>query len=363
MRPTADVKVAAAPTKQAIIRQILLYAAVFVLLLSIVAVSYYRPSAESAEPMANVSQTPAGVAEGSVTIDEKTATEIAANFALQTQMPVAQNVANLSTSLDAKKEIAQEDDTVISKPQIVQPTSDKREIIVYKAKTGDTVQSIAEAHGISIETVKWANDMQSDAVENGRDVTILPVNGVLYTAKQGDTVQSIAEKYKATPERIISFNDLEVTGIANDVRIVIPGGIKPADPVPVPTAPQRSRIAARPSANVGISAGNKYAFGNCTSYAFERRAQLGRPIGSFWGNASTWAANGAAAGFAVNGTPAPGAIMQNGGGYAGYGHVAIVETMNPDGSITVSEMNYAGFNVISSRTIPAGEIGRYSFIH
>ena len=52
--------------------------------------------------------------------------------------------------------------------------------------------------------------------------------------------------------------------------------------------------------------------------------------------------------------------MQNGGG---YGHVAIVESINPDGSITVSEMNYAGFNVISNRTVPAGSIGRYNFIH
>ncbi len=368
VRIETDTKVAVAPTKQAIIRQVLLYTSVFVLLLSVIAVSYYRPSRNAAEPMANVSPAANSVAEGAVTIDQKTATDIAANFALQTQMPVAPNVANLSTSLEAKKEIAQEDDTIISKPQIIQPASDNRAVTVYKAKTGDTVQSIAEAHGISAQTIKWANDLQSDAVENGRDITILPVDGVVYTAKEGDTVQSIAEKYQALPERIVSFNDLEVGSITNDMRIVVPGGVKPADPVPAtPTAiaTQPARTATSPT-NVAMaraSAGNAYALGNCTWYAYERRAQLGRPIGSFWGNASTWAANGAAAGFGVNRTPAPGAIMQNGGGYAGYGHVAIVETMNPDGSITVSEMNYAGFNVVSSRTIPAGQIGNYTYIH
>lgn len=306
-----------------------------------------------------------------VAIDQKTATDVAANFAMQTQMAVAPNVANLSTSLEAKKEIAQVDDTIISKPQIVQPAADNRQVVTYKAKTGDTAQSIAEAYHVSVQTVKWANNLQSDSVEEGRDITIPPVDGIVYTAQDGDTIQSIAERYKASPERITSFNDLEMAALKKDMRIIIPDGIKPADPVPEPAATGRTATGQTTGsfsstanlANASASVGNKYAIGNCTWYAYERRAQLGRPIGSFWGNASTWAMNGAAAGFAVNRTPAPGAIMQNGGGYAGYGHVAIVETMNPDGSITVSEMNYAGFNVVSSRTIPAGQIGNYTYIH
>lgn len=327
---------------------------------------YYRPSVDASAPLFSVSPGSESQAGAAVSIDQKTATDIAANFAMQTQMPVAPNVANLSTSLEAKRDMAQMDDTTISKPQIVQPTADNREVISYKAKTGDTAQSVAEAHGISAQTLKWANSLQSDSLEEGRDITIPPVDGIVYTAQDGDTVASIAEKYKALPERIVSFNDLEVAGVAKDMRIVIPGGVKPADPAPAPTGRTSSGQTTGSFANVAMaraSAGNAYAPGNCTWYAYERRAQLGRPIGSFWGNASTWAMNGAAAGFGVSRTPAPGAIMQNGGGYAGYGHVAIVETMNPDGSITVSEMNYAGFNIISSRTIPAGQIGNYTYIH
>ena len=70
--------------------------------------------------------------------------------------------------------------------------------------------------------------------------------------------------------------------------------------------------------------------------------------------------NARAAGFTVNNTPEPGAIMQNGGG---YGHVAFVESVDGAGNVTVREMNYAGFNVISSRTISAGQAANYSFIH
>lgn len=287
-------------------------------------------------------------------------------------MPVAANVANLSTSLRAKQEIAQTDDTVIAKPQIVQPTADNRTITSYKAQTGDTVQSIAEAHNLSPQTVKWANNLQSDAVETGRDIVILPVDGVLYTTKDGDSVQSIADQMKTQPERIVSFNDLEVNGIHGNMQLIVPGGQKPADPAPAPAAAATTQMSNGQStgsfsstaglANASASVGNRYAFGNCTWYAYERRAQLGRPIGSFWGNASTWAINAQAAGFTVNKTPAPGAILQNGGGYAGYGHVAIVETINGD-SFTISEMNYAGFNVVSSRTIPMSQAGNYNFIH
>lgn len=367
------VSATAATSKQAIIRQVLLYSGIFVLLLSIISIGYYRPGSESAESSANVSPTATASDEaaGLVNLDEKTATDVAANFAMQTQMSVAANVANLSTSLEAQQEIAQADATVISKPQIVQPTADNRTLTTYTAKAGDTVQSIAEAHSVSVQTIKWANDLQSDAVENGRELTIPPVDGVVYTAQAGDTVASIAQKYGAAAERIVSFNDLEVDGVQGGQQLIIPGGIEQAVPAPVPAATGTTSSGQSTGsfdstaslANATASVGNRYAFGNCTWYAYERRAQLGRPIGSFWGNASTWAANGRAAGFLVNGTPAPGAIMQNGGGYAGYGHVAIVETVNPDGTFTVSEMNYAGFNVVSSRTIPMSQAGNYQFIH
>ncbi|WP_369000182.1 CHAP domain-containing protein [Candidatus Nanosynbacter sp. TM7-074] len=69
-----------------------------------------------------------------------------------------------------------------------------------------------------------------------------------------------------------------------------------------------------------------------------------------------------AAGFLVNNTPVPGAIIQNTWGGYGYGHVGIVERVDGH-NIYVSDMNYAGYNVISSRTISLAEVGRYKFIH
>ena len=216
---------------------------------------------------------------GDISIDKKVATDIAADFAMQTNMPIASNVSNLSISLSKEKEIIQTEEKVASKPQIVQPTAQPRSIINYKAKSGDTVQAVSSQFKVSDQTIKWANNLTSDALEDGRDLIIPPVDGVVYVAKDGDTAGSIAEKYKGSVDRIISFNDLEVDGVRPGVRIIIPNGELPEDQRPGYVAPSngiRGRsIAQANGANGGVtsgayasrmraSAGNAYAFGNCT---------------------------------------------------------------------------------------------------
>jgi surface antigen len=191
----------------------------------------------------------------------------------------------------------------------------------------------------------------------------------VYTVKSGDTIDTVVNKYHADKERVVAFNDLEFGGLAEGKKIIIPAGSLPEEERPGYVAP---RNAARSGAFNGgfstvnaqiarASAGNRYAYGNCTWYAYERRMQLGRPVGSFWGNAATWAAYARAGGYQVDNVPAAGAVMQNGGG---YGHVAVVESVGSDGSITVSEMNYAGnFNRVTSRTISASTAAGFNYIH
>ena len=302
-------------------------------------------------------------------VDQLVATNVAAGIAERAELPIASNVANLSVSLSAESELAQSSNNIVSKPQIVQPTADGREMKKYTAKAGDTVQSVAQLFSVSPDTVKWANNLASDALEAGKQLTIPPVDGILYTVKEGDTVDSIAAKYQADKSRIVSFNDLELGGLTPGKSILIPGGVLPSNERPGYVSPrnaasQGSYYGGYSTVNAQIaraSAGNRYAFGNCTWYAYERRLQLGRPVGSFWGNAATWSMYARAAGYRVDNVPEVGAVMQNGGG---YGHVAIVEGINSDGSITISEMNYAGnFNRVTSRTVSAGSAAGFSYIH
>jgi surface antigen len=117
--------------------------------------------------------------------------------------------------------------------------------------------------------------------------------------------------------------------------------------VPVATTTYSSYTYSNPNARA--MAGNRYSYGYCTWYAYNRRAQLGRPIGSFWGNANTWDSNAAAGGWTVSYIPIPGAVFQTDSGY--YGHVGIVESVNPDGTINISDMNgIAGWNNVGYRS-------------
>lgn len=301
----------------------------------------------------------------STTVDQIAAANVASVVAQTLNLPVEDNVQNLAVSLNAKNQLAQTDTSFLTKPQLVNQSGSRKGISEYATKDGDTVQSIAAAFGVSEDTIRWANNLTSDALRPGTTLKIPGTTGVVYTVKGGDDIAKLAEVYRADRDRIITFNDLELSGLRPGAQIVIPDGILPENQRPG-YAPAASSGFAGTSFVISYGGSGPcggYAFGYCTCHAFSRRAELGRPIGSNWGNAASWAYLARASGFQVNNTPAPGAIIQNIGGWGGLGHVGIVEQVNADGSLLVSDMNYAGWNVISNRTIPASSVRNYSYIH
>jgi peptidoglycan DL-endopeptidase CwlO len=91
---------------------------------------------------------------------------------------------------------------------------------------------------------------------------------------------------------------------------------------------------------------------------------MGHPVGSYWGNAKTWAYYARQDGYPVDRTPTAGAVLVDTSG--GFGHVAVVESVSANGDIVISEMNnyaYGGFGVVDRRTISAGQAGAYQYIH
>ena len=297
-------------------------------------------------------------------VDELTAANAVTNLAETAELPSAGDLRESETSLTIKKNLSQNDAEVITKPDIVKPdTSAARGISSYVTKEGDTMESIAKKFKISSQTLRWANNTTSDAVEPNKTLVVPLVDGVVYTIKDGDTAQSLAEKYKTSAERVVLYNDIDDGAkLSTGSRIVLPGGELPENERPGYVA-SRSRSTTSGSRNwLTASVGNRYAAGNCTWYAYERRLQLGRPIGSFWGHAKAWSDSARAAGFVVNDVPAPGAIIQNTWGGFGYGHVGIVERVDGQ-NIYIMEMNYKGYNIISPRIVPLAEADRYNFIH
>jgi len=313
--------------------------------------------------------------------DKVTESGVVANLAESADLAVAPSTASLSTSTAILQDAPQVISSV-EKPKVLEVSSEKRDIVKYRTETEEVIQAIADKYGITAQTIKWVNNLKGDKVEAGKELRILPVDGIVYTVKSGDTLKSIVDKYQANAERVISYNKLKDNEDPKvGVEIVIPGGILPEEERPdyspktklatnsyskssvrSSSTSSSSSSSVTLSANYNVKAGNAYAWGNCTWYAYNRRPD----IGSFWGNASTWAVSARAAGYRVDQTPTVGAIAQW-NAYAnsyiwGYGHVAIVEAVNGDGTITISDMNYAGkLNVVSTRTISASSVS--NFIH
>lgn len=108
-------------------------------------------------------------------------------------------------------------------------------ISVYTVQNGDTISAIAAQFNVSINTIRWANDLGSKGViKVGDKLTILPITGIQYTVKKGDTASGIAKKYDSDTRDILDFNGLEeVNDLKVGMDIIIPDG------EPLATAPTK----------------------------------------------------------------------------------------------------------------------------
>lgn len=288
--------------------------------------------------------------------------EVAADVASQTNLLVENEIATSSKTLNAQVGLPTSGEATLAKSQVVDTNgTTARGIVTYTVNQGDTLSSVAAHFNITTDTIRWANgNMPADAeLKPGQNLTILPISGLQHQVKAGDTAQSLAEHYRSNAEQIVAFNNAEVDGLKPGQVVVIPDGVFPeeARPAAAAAAPAASTQQAQSTAPAKVSLApgsrnNGYSYGYCTWYVASKRAVPGG-----WGNANSWYANARAAGIGVGSDPRPGAIAWTGAGYAG--HVAYVESVNGN-MVTVSEMNYAGWNRVSSRTVPASSF-RYIY--
>ncbi len=294
-------------------------------------------------------------------LDQVSSADIAVHLASMARLDELQAVITNADSINAQLGIVASDEKVVAKPQIVATAlKSRKDIIKYVAVDGDTVSSIASKFNVTSDTIRWSNGLRGETVAAGTEVWVLPgVNGIVYEVKQGDTVDSLATRYRASKDQIVAYNDAELSGLPVGERVIIPDG----------SLPQPATTAASVFSSFAwggytpIYAGNGYDYGYCTWWAAIRRAQVGKPIPSNLGNASTWKTLAQRAGLGVGNVPAQHAVIwfppTN---Y--YGHVGFVEQVFADGSIEISEMNAAGgWGRTSTRIIPANQVGIYSYIY
>jgi LysM repeat protein len=124
------------------------------------------------------------------------------------------------------------------------PSSDQ--ISIYVVREGDTLSQIAQMFDVSVNTIKWGNDLPSNTLRAGQTLVILPISGVKHTVAKGDSLKSIAKKYNGDIDEIVAFNDLDGSEpLAVGSVIIIPDGEVSAP------------VVSRPSSQGGSSSGLK----------------------------------------------------------------------------------------------------------
>lgn len=114
----------------------------------------------------------------------------------------------------------------------------------YSVKSGDTLASIAKKFGISVDTIKWANDLKSDIIKPGQTLKIAPITGVVHTVVSGETIYSIAKKYGIPAQNIVNFifndfADIDTHSLRAGQILYIPDGvIEEEQPKYAATAPR-----------------------------------------------------------------------------------------------------------------------------
>lgn len=212
----------------------------------------------------------------------------------------------------------------------------------YQVQSGDTLSTISEATGESVEDIAAANGVSDIHMITVGEVLKLDVDG----ANKESAVQApVAQKQtaQATPEKeAVKATATTATTTAQPEKTAATTQAAAPQKVAAPTY---------------STAGNSYPAGQCTWFVKNALSW----VGNNWGNASGWASSAAAAGRVVNGQPAVGSVVVFAPGQSGagaLGHVAVVDAVNGD-SVSISEGNYAGM-AYHTRTISASGL---TFIH
>lgn len=190
---------------------------------------------------------------------------------------------------------------------------------------------------------------------------------VYATVAAGDSLAAIAERYGTTWDRIFdaneSLNNPNIINAGQKLRIPRAEENLPNRSTQVIATQQAASVVAARSANTTTTRSytskpinsSSYYVGNgmwCTDYVHSRRPDI-----AVYGNAGyNWISSAQAAGKSTGGTPRAGAVAVT------NGHVAYVESVNGDGSYTVSEMgwNYRAGNY-NKRTVRPGTFGQFIY--
>ncbi|RBP98917.1 lytic transglycosylase domain-containing protein [Bifidobacterium xylocopae] len=213
--------------------------------------------------------------------------------------------------------------------------------------------------GSQISSLKQQNRVKGDTLE----LTLAAYNAGLGSIIQYGGIPPYAET-ESYVRKIIDLAKRKYTS-SDSGRIV--GQLQP--PLAMLNA-QQIDIAAMGIAAAAYGGPSGYPYKQCTWWAASRRATIGKPVDAHLGNGGEWGASARRLGYKTGDNPQPGDVISFSPGVLGsdsyYGHVAVVEQVNSDGSIIISESG-ASLPAPMLRTLTAAQLSSnktgITFIH
>lgn len=100
---------------------------------------------------------------------------------------------------------------------------------IYQVKNGDTLASVANSFGISVEMLSNLNGIMVGSVLNPGDFIVVPKRQMQnpyfmdYIVKKGDSIYGIAREYNISPSQLLKLNGLnENDMIYPNQKIILP---------------------------------------------------------------------------------------------------------------------------------------------
>ena len=256
------------------------------------------------------------------------------------------------------------------------------EIARYSVQIGDSIASIAWKFKVSVNTILWANNLDSvRELKVWENLKIPSVTWYLYKVKFWDSIEKIAKEYWISIDSIEKYNNIKNGYLIAWNEIILPWAAKKQPIIEKPkvsknitynknnsknTNSKNTKTTTYTKNNTKSRSKNtstytsdswsydlvwrqpqwRFAWGNCTWYVAQYKNV------NWWWNANQWLKNARAKWHATWNAPKVWAIVQFSGGWYNpiYWHVWIVIGIKW-WSIIVSDMNYRRINEVTVRKV------------